>query len=102
MYLLREAPPRLVLLKFAAGSDVSVVVKHEVKFVLGISNISFWLSTQLCFINYLFINRHKARNLLSNALDYSPQCSAQLNRIYSVCICNYGVPPQYLLVGIRE
>ncbi len=40
MYPPRAASPRLVLLTSAAGSDVSVtlVVKHEVKFVLGKSN----------------------------------------------------------------
>ncbi len=35
MYPPRAASLRLVPLTFAAGSDVSVVVKHEVKFVLG-------------------------------------------------------------------
>ncbi len=73
MYPPRAASPRLVLLTSAAGSDVSVVVKHEVKFVLGKSNrqslvswiyyffqvMSFWLS-KLFFINYLFINRNSA------------------------------------------
>ncbi len=34
----RAASTRLVLLTFAAGSDVSVVVKHETYFVLGKSN----------------------------------------------------------------
>ncbi len=39
MYLPRVGSSRLVLLTFAIGSDVSVEVKHEVKFVLGISNM---------------------------------------------------------------
>ncbi len=38
MYPPRAFSPLLVFLTSAAGSDVSVVVKHEVKFVLGRSN----------------------------------------------------------------
>ncbi len=74
MYPPRAFSPRLVLLTSAAGSDISVAVKHEVKLVFGLSNrqslvsriyyffqvILFWLSTKLCFINYLFINRNRA------------------------------------------
>ncbi len=38
-----------------------------------------------------------------NALDYSPQFTAQLNIIYSVTfVCNFSVPIEYLCVGIRE
>ncbi len=33
-----SASPWPDLLEFAAGSDVSIVLKHEIKFVLGISN----------------------------------------------------------------
>ncbi len=86
MYPPREAAPRLVLLTSPSGSDVSVVGKYEVKLVWGKSNrqslvsliycflqvISFWQSTQLCFINCimyllynLFINRNTALTLLT-------------------------------------
>ena len=38
MYTPRAVSTRLVLLTFAAGSDVSLVVKHKIQFVLGKSN----------------------------------------------------------------
>ncbi len=38
IYPLRAASQRLVLLTSGAGSDVSVVVKHEVKIVFGKSD----------------------------------------------------------------
>ncbi len=38
MYPPRAASARLVLTTFADGSDVSVVSKHEIQFVLGIFN----------------------------------------------------------------
>ncbi len=76
MYPLTAASQRLTLVRLtsAAGYGVFVVGKHEVKFVLSKSNqqslvswiyyffqvILFWLSTQLCFINDLFINRNTA------------------------------------------
>ncbi len=41
-YTPRAALARLVLLTFAAGSDVSVVIKHEIQFVLGIFNRHLW------------------------------------------------------------
>ncbi len=42
MYPHRAALARLVLPTFAAGSDVSVVIKHEIQFVLGIFNRNSW------------------------------------------------------------
>ncbi len=42
MYPSRAALARLVLPTFAAGSDVSVVIKHEIQFVLGIFNRHSW------------------------------------------------------------
>ncbi len=41
MYPHKAASPRLVLLTSAAGSDVSVVIKHEVKFVLAEHKVMF-------------------------------------------------------------
>ncbi len=39
MYPPRAALARLVLPTFAAGSDVSVVIKHEIQFVSGIRGL---------------------------------------------------------------
>ncbi len=55
MYPPRAALARLVLLTFAAGSDVSVVIKHEIQFVLGIFNRHSWSHKSIiCSWSYRF------------------------------------------------
>ncbi len=58
MYPPRAAYARLVLLTFAAGSDVSVVIKHEIQFVLCIFNRHCGLMN-LLFVPGIVLTEHK-------------------------------------------
>ncbi len=56
LFLPRAASPRLVLLTCTAGSDVSVVVKHKIQFVLGKSNrhsVEMWHSNRKLLTMFL-------------------------------------------------
>ncbi len=65
VYLHRAALARLVLLTFAAGSDVSVVIKHEIQFVLCIFNRNSWShETIICsFILYIYFELYRSTAL---------------------------------------
>ncbi len=55
MYLPRAALARLVFPTLATGSDVSVVIKHEIQFVLGIFNRHLWSHEAIiCSWSYRF------------------------------------------------
>ncbi len=59
MHPRRAALARLVLLTFAAGSDVSVVIKHEI--VLGIFNRHSWSHESTVFFvpSHIVLAEHK-------------------------------------------
>ncbi len=56
---LEQPYTRLVLPTFAAGSDVSVVIKHEIQFVLGIFNRHSWSHELLFGPGNIVLAEHK-------------------------------------------
>lgn len=54
LYPQRAALAQLVLLTFSAGSDVSVEIKHEIKFVFG----WLYLTGIHDLMNLLFVHDH--------------------------------------------
>ncbi len=50
---------RLVLLTYAAGFDVSVVIKHEIQLVLGIFNRHSWSHVSIFVPGHIVLAEHK-------------------------------------------